>query len=86
VLEGLRVGDARVTLRFDRDGDDGRAVHRVLRREGTLRVVDAPPPADVDGGGLRDRVERWLLRRAPGRRAGAARIAVGLGGDRRRPG
>jgi hypothetical protein len=42
-VTGLRVGEARVHLRFWRDGD-GRSHHQVVAREGRLRVVRQPPP------------------------------------------
>jgi hypothetical protein len=40
-LEGLRVGDARVTLRFARDSD-GKSTYEVKEREGKVRVVRQP--------------------------------------------
>ncbi|HEV8191313.1 MAG TPA: glycogen debranching N-terminal domain-containing protein [Ktedonobacterales bacterium] len=42
-LHELRVGQARVTLRFYRDGT-GQTDYQVLAREGTLHVVRQPPP------------------------------------------
>jgi hypothetical protein len=42
VVRGLRVGRARVSLRFWRDG--GASKWDVLHKQGTLRVVRQPPP------------------------------------------
>ena len=41
-LKGLRVGGAKVTLRFWRGGD-GDSNYEVLEQEGTLRIVKQPP-------------------------------------------
>lgn len=77
-LFGLRVGDARVSLRFFRDRR-GKTKHEVLSREGTLHVVATPPP-NADGA-----LDRWesaaafVVRHAPGRSARLARLAMGLG-------
>jgi glycogen debranching enzyme len=78
-LHDLRVGEARVSLRFRRR-DDGSAEHEVLSREGSLRVVEVPPPNDVgaDRASRRDRLVRWAVRRAPGTTARALRIAMGV--------
>ncbi len=75
-VTNLRVGQATVDLRFARQ-PDGSARWGVERRRGTLAVVPAGPPDDVDGGTLRERAERAALARAPGRLARAARLAVG---------
>jgi glycogen debranching enzyme len=42
-LEGLRVGGARLDIEFQR-GRSGRTSHRVVRREGRVRVIRQPPP------------------------------------------
>jgi hypothetical protein len=42
-VRGLRVGQARASLRFWRD-DDGRSHVRVLEKDGPLHVVRQPPP------------------------------------------
>ncbi|HEX6939199.1 MAG TPA: glycogen debranching N-terminal domain-containing protein [Longimicrobiales bacterium] len=75
-LRGIRVGEARISLRFRRE-EDGHAAHEVLEREGTLHLLEPPPPDAVDDLGWLDRLEAWLLAHAPGRRARAARIALG---------
>lgn len=75
-LHGLRVGKARVTLRFRRE-KDGHARHDVIEREGALFILEAPPPDAVEGVGRIGRLERWLIAHAPGRLARAARIALG---------
>jgi glycogen debranching enzyme len=46
VLRDLRVGDAKVSLRFRRDRD-GASTWDVLRRQGTLHVVRQPAPESV---------------------------------------
>ena len=78
-LHRLRIGDATVSLRFRRR-DDGSAVHEVLERVGAVRVVAAPPPADLASGreSLLDHVKGWGVRHAPGRTARLLRIALGL--------
>jgi len=75
-LHGLRVGRARLSLRFRRE-KDGHAKHQVLEREGRVVILEPPPPDAVEGVGWIGRVERWLLAHAPGRIARAARIALG---------
>jgi glycogen debranching enzyme len=61
VLTGLRVGTARVTLRFWRDRR-GRSHSRVLHETGKLRLVRQPPPEARRG--WRPRV-RALFERTP---------------------
>ncbi len=47
-LEGLRVGRARVTIRFHRDR--GRSSYEVLEKRGTLHVVRQPSPWSLTAG------------------------------------
>jgi hypothetical protein len=77
-IRNLRIGSARVSLQFDRDGD--RTRHHVLDKSGTLHVLEVPPPQDVHRADAdwRDRIAQWLLEHAPGQRAAALRIALGL--------
>jgi glycogen debranching enzyme len=77
-LRRVRVGDAVVSLRFERAAD-GTTVQEVIEREGDLLVVAAPPPNDVNAGeeGWKERLARWGLDHVPGRIARAARIAMG---------
>jgi glycogen debranching enzyme len=79
-LRRVRVGDATVSIRFER-ANDGTTGHEVIERNGRVLVVEAPPPDDIDTAGesWTDRLARWGLDHAPGRLAKAARIA--LGGD-----
>ena len=49
VLRNLRVGRAKVTLRFWRD-DSGHSRWEVLHKSGTLRVVRQPPPESLTAG------------------------------------
>lgn len=84
-IADLRVGRARVTIRFERR-PDGTAAHEVLERQGRLVVIEAGPPGAADDVSWRERLERLALGGLPGRRARAARIALGLeAGQRREP-
>jgi hypothetical protein len=49
ILHDLRVGDARVTLRFWRNRDAS-SHFEVLSRQGTLHVVRQPPPESIEAG------------------------------------
>ncbi|HEV2149565.1 MAG TPA: glycogen debranching N-terminal domain-containing protein [Longimicrobiaceae bacterium] len=53
-VRGLRVGEARVGLRFHR-AEDGTSRHEVVEQEGTLHVV-RQPPIDSLSAGLWDRL------------------------------
>jgi glycogen debranching enzyme len=76
-LRGLRVGDAVATIRFDRR-DDGSASHTVIEQDGSLHVIDVPPPDAVAGtDGILPRLVAWAVEHAPGRAATALRIAMG---------
>jgi glycogen debranching enzyme len=76
-VHDLRVGHARVSLRFRRR-DDGSAAHEVLSRSGTLVVVEAPPPRPATSTSLGETIARAAFEHAPGRLARAARLALGL--------
>jgi glycogen debranching enzyme len=78
VVRNLRVGAGRVSLHFERHRDASTS-YRVFDRTGTLHVVEVPPPqpADSHAESWRDAVFAWVLQHAPGRTAGAARIALG---------
>jgi glycogen debranching enzyme len=79
-LRGLRVGDATVSVRFERRAD-GTAKHEVLERDGTLHLVEVPAPDDIDGPhGVRERLVSMAMQRAPGRLPQALRIALGNAG------
>ena len=49
VLRGLRVGDAKVTLRFWRE-EDGASHWQVLHQQGRLHIVRQPPPESLSAG------------------------------------
>jgi glycogen debranching enzyme len=49
ILRDLRVGAARLSLRFWRR-PDGRSEFEVLRKEGTLRILRQPPPESLSAG------------------------------------
>jgi glycogen debranching enzyme len=76
-LHHVRVGDARVSLRFRRR-EDGTASHEVLSRHGTVLVVEAPPPDAPTHDGLGEWLATQSLKAAPGRLARAVRLALGL--------
>jgi glycogen debranching enzyme len=75
-VSNLRVGRARVSIRFVRQ-EDGTAIHEVIDRRGPLLVVEAGPPNAIEMT-PRERLTLGALERLPGRRARAARIALGL--------
>jgi hypothetical protein len=79
-IRRLKVGDADVSLRFERN-HDGSTSFEVIERHGTLLVTEVPPPQDVNPTSetFAERAKLWLLDLAPGRLAGALRLA--LGGD-----
>jgi hypothetical protein len=80
-LQGLRIGQATVTLGFERQ-DDGSARHTVIDRDGPLRVLEVPPPDAITGeDGIVPRLLAWSLDHAPGRKATALRIAMGDNGS-----
>ena len=58
VLRDLRVGRAKVSLRFWRD-DDGICRWEVLHKSGTLRIVRQPPPESLTAG-VADRLRALL--------------------------
>jgi glycogen debranching enzyme len=76
-IANLRVGRARVTLRFTRQ-PDGSAAHEVVERHGALLVVEAPPPDAAGQSDLRDALTMALVAHAPGKLARAARLALGV--------
>jgi glycogen debranching enzyme len=78
-LRNVRVGTASTDLQFTRNAD-GSARLKVLRKDGTLFITPAGPPANAVGTPRPwfEEVERAALRRAPGALVRAARIAIGL--------
>lgn len=78
-VRNIRVGDATLSLRFERTRD-GATAFDVIDRRGTLFVVEMPPPQDAEASQTWDEgVRSWLLERAPGRLASALRLALGQG-------
>jgi hypothetical protein len=75
-LRRVRVGDARVDLRFERQRD-GSTAHEVLATDGRVRVSQVPPP-NAEPQGLGERTARAMMTVAPGRTAKAGRIAAGI--------
>ncbi len=62
-IQGLRVADARVTLRFRRK-DDGSSTYDVLDQRGTLHVVRQPSPWSLTAG-LGERVKDAIMSLLP---------------------
>jgi glycogen debranching enzyme len=77
-LRNVRVGDARVSLRFERH-HDGTASCDVIDKTGTLVVVAAPPPQDASAERETwdEVLARVLIDHTPGRLASALRIGAG---------
>ncbi len=77
-VRNVRVGDATLSLRFERRRD-GATAFDVIDKRGTLFVVEMPPPQDADASSQSwdEGVRSWLLERAPGRFASALRLALG---------
>jgi len=77
-IQRLRVGEATVSLRFERNRD-GSTSFEVVEKDGTLFVTEVPPPQDVNPGRLTfgESTKMWLLDRAPGPLAAALRLALG---------
>ena len=75
-IHHLRVGDASVSIRFEREAD-GHAAHRVISRRGRLLVMEAPPP-DGPAQTPWESLASAILARAPGRMARVVRLALGM--------
>lgn len=75
----LRVGDARVGIRFERQ-QDGSTAWDVIERDGLLLVTGAAPPQDLrpEAEHTTEMLKAWLLEHAPGRTARALRVALGI--------
>ena len=78
-VRNLRIGDATVSIRFERTRE-GATAFDVVEKSGPLFVVEMPPPQDVDPAARSwdEAVRTWLLDRAPGRLASALRLALSL--------
>jgi glycogen debranching enzyme len=74
----LRVGEATVSIRFERNRD-GSTSFDVVEKNGALIVTEVPPPQDISPHGhtFVESMKMWLLERAPGRLATALRLALG---------
>jgi hypothetical protein len=79
-IRRLRVGDAAVSLRFERNRD-GSTSFDVIDRHGTLLVIEVAPPQDVSPAThtWAEMGKMWLLDRVPGHLATALRLALGHG-------
>jgi glycogen debranching enzyme len=75
----IRVGDATMSIRFER-GRDGSTAFDVIEQRGPVFAVEMPPPQDVSPNTHTwdESVRTWLLDRAPGRVASALRFALGV--------
>ncbi|HEX5475116.1 MAG TPA: glycogen debranching N-terminal domain-containing protein [Vicinamibacterales bacterium] len=78
VVRNIRIGDARVSIRFTR-GAGGGTTHQAFDKTGTLHVLELPPPQQADPlrHRWRDALTAWIVEHAPGRTARALRIALG---------
>jgi glycogen debranching enzyme len=77
-IRQMRVGAASITIRFVRQRD-GSTHFDVIEKDGTLFVVEAPPPQDInpDRQSYAEATKMWLLEHAPGRLTTALRLALG---------
>ena len=76
-LKDLRVGDATLSLRFERAAD-GSAHADVVARSGRVRLVEMPPPDEIErGSGAWTELKAWALEHAPGVTAREIRLALG---------
>jgi glycogen debranching enzyme len=76
-LRDLRVGDATLSIRFERAAD-GRAHADVIARSGRVRLVEMPPPDEIErGAGPWTELKAWALAHAPGVTAREIRLALG---------
>jgi glycogen debranching enzyme len=76
-LRRLKVGEALVDLRFERQRD-GSTEYEVLGTEGKLAVSRVPPP-NAEPSGAGERLARGVALATPGRLGRAGRLAMGLG-------
>jgi len=77
VVRNLQVGEARVSIRFERSAD-GVTHHTVIDKAGRLHILEVPPPQETGGRqSWRDAISMWALAHAPGRTAAALRMALG---------
>ena len=75
----LRVGNATVSIRFERQ-QDGTTAWDVIERDGLLFVIGSAPPQDLRPAdeSTDEMLKAWLLEHAPGRTARALRVALGI--------
>jgi len=75
----LRVGNATVSIRFERQ-QDGTTAWDVIERDGLLFVTGSAPPQDLRPAdeSTDEMLKAWLLEHAPGRTARALRVALGI--------
>jgi len=74
----LRVGDATVSIRFERNRN-GSTSFDVVDKTGTLFVIEVAPPQAVDQATntVVESAKTWILEHAPGRLTSALRLALG---------
>jgi hypothetical protein len=77
-MHDIRVGDAVVTIRFERNRD-GSTSFEVTEKQGSLFVIEVPPSQDVNPSAqtFAEAAKMWLLEHAPGRLTTALRLALG---------
>jgi glycogen debranching enzyme len=77
-IHSVRIGDASVAIRFERNRD-GSTSFDVIGKDGTVHVIEVPPPQEVNPGTrtFTESAKMWLLDRFPGRLMTALRLAIG---------
>ena len=76
-LKDLRVGDSTLSIRFERAAD-GHAHAEVVARSGRVRLVEMPPPDEIErADGAWSELKAWALEHAPGVTAREIRLALG---------
>ena len=74
-VRSIRVGTARASIQFEQTAD-GATAHHVFDKNGTLHVLELPPP-QAGNQSWREAFTAWTMDHAPGRTAAALRIALG---------
>jgi hypothetical protein len=78
IVSNIRVGESRVSIRFERTAS-GATAYDVVEKTGPLHVMEVAPPQETNGSrqSWREALTAWIVEHAPGRTAAALRIALG---------
>ncbi len=78
IVSNIRVGESRVSIRFERTAS-GATAYDVVEKTGPLHVMEVAPPQETNGNrqSWREALTAWIVEHAPGRTAAALRIALG---------